>query len=238
MLRALAGLHRAAPRAARALPSGLSTAVAGSPASRTVIVSLTGPDANGVLATTSEAILAAGGDVADSRSAVLRGTGVMVLEVTAPSVGLLKASLESALPGFVVAIVEDAEGSLRPAAPEFSGRFTVQGADNVGLLSQVVGYISSQRLCIKSLVTNVAEAPYHGDDAARAPHERGYRSPAGFERHSWYEMRGELRASRKRSAAEPVDVAALLEGFAALEREMDITIGFEEEERAGAAAEA
>lgn len=100
----------------------------------------------------------------------------------------------------------------------FTGKFTVSGADKVGVLKQVVGYIASQDLAIKTLVTNIQDSPGLGGSKESVP-GRGADS---------FEMKGILATSSRRRTDTPVDVQALLSGFAVLEKELGVSIAFED----------
>lgn len=184
---------------------------------RVLVISMTGPDGDGTLEKASDTILQAGGSVRDSRSTTLNSVGVMMLEVsTSADAESLSAKLRDTLPDFHVAAFETTDETQK--APKFAGKFMVTGADKVGMLKQIVAYIASQNLAIKTLVSNVQEA------AHTKPLGSGGR-PCN---NSSFEIKGILEASSKRRCGDPVDVDVLRQGFTKLESELGVTITFDE----------
>jgi glycine cleavage system transcriptional repressor len=156
-----------------------------------IAVSAVGVDRPGIVAAVSRVLVDHGGNVEDSRMALLGGHFAMMLIVAVPD-GTDAASVEVALSAATGGM--DLVVSARPVAETAHGHaggeafvLTVYGADRPGIVADVTGALASVGANITDLATHVAEGNVYimvievalppGADAAAV--ERAVRGAAG-----------------------------------------------------------
>lgn len=108
----------------------------------------------------------AGGSVGESQATKLGShfSLTMTIDVPTKSFSDLKAALKD-IKGLKTQYLEADEGVAKPKPPAriaYSGRFTLEGADNPGLVHKVTSLLKTHGLGIDSLETNQEEAAFGG----------------------------------------------------------------------------
>mmetsp|Transcript_7642 Transcript_7642/g.22646 ORF Transcript_7642/g.22646 Transcript_7642/m.22646 type:complete len:200 (+) Transcript_7642:160-759(+) len=165
----------------------------------TMVLSVTGADAKGIVATVTDTIAKAGGNVVESNSLALGPVFSMALMV---DVGhdqhtQLADAVQRALPLYAVS---GHDASASAAEPAFAATLDVTCADGPGLIAQVTEFVNESGLSLAKLETKSEGAPHGGT--------------------TLFSMSGTMLSSA------PVDEAALAAGFADLETKMGISIEY------------
>ena len=126
-----------------------------------IAVSAVGVDRPGIVAAVSRVVFEHGGNIEDSRMALLGGHFAMMLIVAVPE-GTDAADLEGALSSATAGM--DLVVSARPVAETPQGHaqgdayvLTVYGADRPGIVADVTGALAASNANITDLATHVAE---------------------------------------------------------------------------------
>jgi len=131
---------------------------------RALVITCVGPDRAGLVGDLTGVIAHAGGNILDSRMALLGGEFaiIMLVDVTADGHRHLQAQLEShaAAEGLVIGLRDTSRTA--PAAPGRSYRVRADTMDHPGIVQQVAAFFASHQCNIAELETSTWAAPHTG----------------------------------------------------------------------------
>eukprot|EP00542_Grammatophora_oceanica_P003008 CAMPEP_0194066440 /NCGR_PEP_ID=MMETSP0009_2-20130614/86022_1 /TAXON_ID=210454 /ORGANISM="Grammatophora oceanica, Strain CCMP 410" /LENGTH=348 /DNA_ID=CAMNT_0038719393 /DNA_START=97 /DNA_END=1143 /DNA_ORIENTATION=- len=131
-----------------------------------LVVNAVGDDRPGIVSEISQHVSKQGGNVGASQAAKLGPYFSLLMMVECPksSVDDLKEAITTEMKGMNASIFETtaaAESKPTPAVA-YSGRFTVSGADHIGIVHKVTSYLASKGFMIDSMKTTDEIAPHGG----------------------------------------------------------------------------
>lgn len=111
-------------------------------------------------------VTASGGSVGESQATKLGSyfSLTMTIDVPTNSADILKAELKNikGLKTQYIEAGEDIASPIRPNPIAYSGRFTLEGADNPGLVHKITSLLATHGLSVDTLETKHEEAPWGG----------------------------------------------------------------------------
>jgi len=130
-----------------------------------IIVNAVGSDRRGIVSDITKIVVDNGGNVGKSQAAKLGSHFGLSMLISIPKreSEALQASLTS-LPGLATSCFVTDDPSAVTIAPKigYSGRFTLTGADNPGIVHRVTTIISNHHLHIDKMETSEEDAPFGG----------------------------------------------------------------------------
>ncbi|MCC5874060.1 MAG: glycine cleavage system protein R [Gammaproteobacteria bacterium] len=131
---------------------------------RALVITCVGPDRAGLVGDLTGVIASAGGNILDSRMALLGGEFaiIMLVDVAADGHQPLQASLENhaATAGLVITLRDTSRTAA--AAPGRSYRVRADTMDHPGIVQQVAAFFASHQCNIAELETSTWAAPHTG----------------------------------------------------------------------------
>jgi len=130
-----------------------------------IVVSAVGTDRRGIVSDITKIVVDKGGNVGESQAAKLGSHFGLSMLISIPKreSEALQASLTS-LPGLATSCFVTGDPRAVTVTPNvgYSGRFTLTGADNPGIVHRVTTIISNHHLHIDKMETSEENAPYGG----------------------------------------------------------------------------
>jgi len=131
-----------------------------------LIVNALGVDRLGIVSDMTKLVTNTGGSVGESQATKIGSyfSLTMTIDVPTKNSSDLKAALKD-IKGLKTQYLEagdDIVTPLRPARIAYSGRFTLEGADNPGLVHKVTSLMVAHGLSVDALETNQEEAAFGG----------------------------------------------------------------------------
>lgn len=135
-----------------------------------IVVSAVGSDRRGIVSDITKIVVDKGGNVSESQAAKL-GTHFglsMLISIPKRESEALQVSLTS-LPGLVMSCFVTDDPKAVNVTPNigYSGRFTLTGADNPGIVHRITSIISNHHLHIDKMETSQEDAPFGGTSLFR-----------------------------------------------------------------------
>lgn len=132
-----------------------------------MIVNALGEDRLGIVSDLTKCVSAAGGSVGESQATKLGAyfSLTMTIDVPTKSVSDIKAALKD-IKGLKTQYLEASEDIAaprkKPPRVAYSGRFTLEGLDNPGLVHTLTNFMVSHGLSVDTLETSQEEAAFGG----------------------------------------------------------------------------
>jgi glycine cleavage system transcriptional repressor len=131
-----------------------------------LIINAVGSDRLGIVSDMTKYVTDAGGNVGESQAAKLGGHFSLMMLVSVPeaSLGDFHAKLKNMKDMTASVYMVDADAKAVPMVPKiaYSGRFTLEGADNPGIVHKVTTILSHNGLNIDKMETSDEIAPHGG----------------------------------------------------------------------------
>lgn len=128
------------------------------------VLTAVGPDRPGIVSSLSAAILGAGGNLEDSRMAILGGEFALIVLLAAPAARAQDIEAAARASGEQLGLTVSLRPTRGVTAPRdfLSYRLRVSGVDQPGIVQLVTGVLAARHINVASLDTRLVNAPLSG----------------------------------------------------------------------------